>query len=201
MTATSHTCTSAFGVKLPNGTTGILTAAHCVKSSPSSTLVPNTNIGLTISYNSMAIVTIQNAMWDATRDFAWGSGSGHIGVNKLWDGTAYRRITSSFTGQVKEGKQLCKFGTKTRYTCQEVIRNDFKGVDSTGVKFGPLVQLGGTQANIAQCGDSGGPIFAGSTAYGVMSRGDVDGICSGGSSFLYAPLSGLSSLGVSVLTS
>lgn len=71
-----------------------------------------------------------------------------------------------------------------------------------GSVIGPLVELtyDNPSGNIAQCGDSGGPVFYGNVAYGVTSRGDNNGSCKGGAKLWYAEIRNLSSIGVTVLT-
>ncbi len=188
------TCTSGFGASF-SSTTGILSGGHCVRATPG-----GTPTGTTATLAG-ATLDIRGSVWDATRDFMWASRAGNVGRNQVFDGSRNRSITSAFTGTVANGTSLCKYGIATGYTCQDVVNNNYRGVDSAGNQVGPVIELGGTSANIAQCGDSGGPVFTGGIAHGIISRGDARGSCQGGSTLIYVPLRALSGLGVTVLTS
>lgn len=186
-------CTTAFGVRSGN-TSGILTAGHCAQTIPGGTFA-NTRMqvqGVTLN--------IQNSVLDATRDFAWAAGTGHVGTNRVFDGTSNRAITSFFRGVPSRGSTVCKYGRATRYTCQDVLNPSFTGTDADGTRYGPIVELGVSNGNIGQCRDSGGPFFNNSVAYGVVTRGDVNGRCLGGNRTYYIPIDLIGSFGLTLIT-
>lgn len=185
-------CTTGFGVS-GGGVTGISQAGHCVQ------LVPGGSFSGTTVTTQGASLTTRNALWDSTRDFMWAAGTGHTGTNIFYDGQGDRAVTSTATALPANGSTMCKYGVRSGYACVIVTNNSYRGTDSAGNVVGPLVELGGTSGNIGECGDSGGPIFLGNVAHGITSRGDANGQCQGGSRILYAPISRISAIGVTVL--
>tara|TARA_R110002051_G_scaffold1221_5_gene6722 strand:+ start:882 stop:2021 length:1140 start_codon:yes stop_codon:yes gene_type:complete len=190
---TSGGCTTAFGVS-GSGITGVSQAGHCVQLQPGGSWT-----GTTVTTQGASLTT-RNALWDSTRDFMWAAGTGHSGTNLFYDGQGDRAVTSTATALPANGSTMCKYGRSTGYACILVTNNSYRGTDAAGNIIGPIVELGGTSGNIAQCGDSGGPIFLGNQAHGITSRGDVNGQCQGGSRLYYIPISRISGLGVTVLT-
>jgi streptogrisin C len=188
-------CTTAFGVKATDGSTGILQAGHCVQAAPGASWT-----GTKVTVQGVQLTT-RNSIWDATRDFSWAANGTDVGTNRISDGNAGRAITSVATSLPAKGATVCKFGRKSGYACALVENNSYKGTDGFGGTLGPIVQvLGGAATNIAQCGDSGGPVFYASQAYGVISRGDKIGKCQGGNELLYIPISRVSGMSVTVIT-
>lgn len=192
---TGSGCTAAFGVS--NGSTsGILTGAHCVMTAM------NQAFRATTVTTQGATLTSQNARWSTSSDFMWAAGAGHVGTNKMWDGSFSRGITGVNAAAVKVGDTICKLGNVTGYNCASVTNSGKTWTNPDGSVIGPLVELtyDNPSGNIAQCGDSGGPVFYGNVAYGVTSRGDNNGSCKGGAKLWYAEIRNLSSIGVTVLT-
>lgn len=93
-------CTTAFGVTGTGGS-GVLLAGHCVQTAPGGAWT-----GTTVSTQGAALTT-KNALWDATRDFAWASNTTDVASNRLSDGNAGRAITSVATTIPANGSTMC----------------------------------------------------------------------------------------------
>jgi S1-C subfamily serine protease len=83
----------------------------------------------------------------------------------LYDGTV-QPITS--IGAAKAGQRVCASGQTTRVTCGRVLAVDQTVDYGNGAVVHDLIST-----NVhTEHGDSGGPLFAGSTGLGVVSGGD-----------------------------
>lgn len=194
-------CTTGFTVtESDGGQSAILTGGHCVVSATSYgtsgyaggyAFTPNAPTLYVRSYN-----------WGGANDFSYADSGSETYYNRVYNGTGYTSITSAYKAIPANGATLCKYGVATGYTCQAVRNNNWTATDpGTGKLIGPLVELYAANKNIAQCGDSGGPVYKGNVAYGITSRGDYTGSCKGGPGLLFAPIKGISSLGLTVKTS
>lgn len=143
------TCTSGFGTRSSSstsGTRGISTAGHC---------------GNSQSDDGFAL-TFKKEHKGTYGDFQWHTGP-KTHSNKFYAGststteTDLRSVLS--TGSPTVGLTLCKNGKTNQKSCQDVRK---LGVcNDTACK---LVQMG---ERLAAPGDSGGPIYFGSVAYGL----------------------------------
>jgi hypothetical protein len=165
-----YACTSGFVVRR-GGASAIVTAAHCP----------------------------DNLVWtDAERHEhplpflgQWGWGYQDVQVNgspvplppAFWSDTAKtisRTVTGARSrGQARAGDIVCHRGERTGYSCAEVSIPDF-------APAGDLCGGGCTPTWVAvrgptcRSGDSGGPVFLGGTAYGIVKGGSYrggDGSC------------------------
>lgn len=143
------TCTSGFGVRTSSatsGTRGISTAGHCGDA--------QSDDGYSLS--------LEDEYRGTHGDFQW-----HTGPNPESDdfysgdslSTEVNRRDVSALGFPSVGQSLCKNGKTNKKSCQEVRKLD---VCLNGDCH--LVQMG---ARLAAGGDSGGPIYWGTTAYGL----------------------------------
>jgi streptogrisin D len=90
-------------------------------------------------------------------------------------------ITSA--GRVPVGSTVCKTGSTTGTTCGQVLRYDA----TVNYAEGSVGQL--TEANVCtEPGDSGGPLFAGGQAQGVVSGGSTAGCGSSGFRSYFQPV-------------
>lgn len=184
ITANTGACTTAFNVyNTQSNERGILTGGHCVR-----TAYGSQNGGGYASTPLVPTLYIRSAIWDATRDFAWATNSSDTFTRRVYIGSSYIAINSFRNGNPAAGANYCKYGVKTGYSCQNVLDPTWTGVDSAGRSVGPMVQFYKAGANIAQCGDSGGPVFGPSEALAVISQGDAAGPCLGGPYLLAAPV-------------
>lgn len=171
-------CTSGFIVKHTNGTIGMSTAAHCegvhtytdiAGNQTKLTLIPNTEL-----YNSRQDVEIHtNANKTGMAEF-YGEN------NKITKVTGRISRASTTVGMV-----ACHQGAKTGYSCGVVEQTNYKPTyqgscnnttcDSTWVKVKPA-----TTNNLA-CygGDSGGPVFNGTKALGLVHSASFSGTSKG----------------------
>lgn len=143
------TCTSGFGTRAGShttGTRGISTAGHC---------------GNSQSDDGVAL-TFQSEHEGTHGDFQWHTGP-RTRTDDFYSGSASTLETNlrdvAAVGTPTVGQSLCKNGKTNKKSCQEVRK---LGVCHAGSCN--LVQMG---ARLAASGDSGGPIFFGSTAYGL----------------------------------
>ena len=131
--------------------------------------------------------------------------------NLAWDGTHNRLVFSTrHRDQQAANQWVCKYGITTGYGCgyivtMEFLKNSFRTCpDCIGEATWIRVHRDGV--DLSSPGDSGGPFFYGSTAYGIMGSHitpvDAEGNEIGPSDALYMAINYLSSsnLGITVLT-
>ena len=141
-------CTIGFAVETSGGLTGLVTAEHCSDDGDLDYHAPDgTEYEMTYIYGRD----------DDSGDFAWYT-TGEVEDNRIYsDENALRNITSyeDDFDELHVGQFLCKYGRKTGYTCDtiHVLREGLNEVLMTN--------------NNADNGDSGGPWFRGTRAYGV----------------------------------
>jgi len=89
--------------------------------------------------------------------------------NLLWTGSSDRSMTATATNASQPlGTTVCYFGRTTSYNCGRVIRTNYSVTGST--PSGPVTLVSQWVMDAPnQPGDSGGPVFFGSTYYGIMS--------------------------------
>ncbi|MDA0988795.1 MAG: S1 family peptidase [Chloroflexi bacterium] len=141
-------CTSGFVVTNSTGhTRGILTAGHCGDS--------QSDDGSSLTFQAQHIGTHGDFQWhtgsqDKPDDFYSGDTSS----------TEVNQLDVVGQGLPVVGQSLCRNGSTSYKDCQEVRKLNVCGA------YGAcnLVQMG---ARLAAGGDSGGPVFWGSTVYGI----------------------------------
>lgn len=133
----SNGCTSAFNVKYSGGT-GFLTAAHCTNSVAGSTFVREKEV--------------------AGVDAQLHKASGVTNRIRYNSGGSTRAITTWAYPQ--SGTALCIYGATSGYQCSTIYTND---ACWPGLGCGFYA----TNDGVTSGGDSGGPWYSGSTAYGV----------------------------------
>lgn len=148
-------CTSGFGVVQEGTLTrGISTAGHCGNSGA-------TDDGATLTYRGGHFGAHGDAQWHTgpqphPSDFYAGSSTS----------TQVDRRTVSAVGAPVVGQTLCKNGRTNHKQCQEVRRLHVCRSSACN-----MVQMG---ARLAAGGDSGGPVYWGTTAYGLHSGWQYD---------------------------
>lgn len=194
MSSAKGACTSGFGAQdyLYKTQKGILTAGHCAIDWNGT--LPT---GTTMTQQGVSIPVLR-AKFYAEDDFLFAYSASHPSSNLFFDGVSNRPVTSIRYALVVKGQDVCKYGKVTGLKCGVVTEPEM--VWSTS-NIGPLVEVYSSwNENIAQCGDSGGPIFMMNEAYGIMSRGDVNGKCLGGNKAYYADIYYGGEVGAEVLT-
>lgn len=149
------TCTSGFSVVDPGGIKGITTAGHCNNTQSYS--------GVDLHFMSGTSGGAYDIQWHrADQAFTVG--------NRVWDGSSNRPIYNvRFRASQNVGDWVCKYGKTTGYGCGTIATTSQDGVnvrlDDISVDFG----------------DSGGPWFVNTTAYGTT-------ISMMGASSIYGPV-------------
>lgn len=164
-------CSAGFITRAPSGNWYILTAGHCTEG------------GGTWSGDGQ---TIGNS---AASSFP-GDDFGAIRINNptalapqgaVLSGSTPVDITGA--GQVPVGGRVCKTGSTTGTTCGTVQRYNVTVNYGGGDTVSGLIQT-----NVCtQPGDSGGPLFAGSSAQGIVSGGSVAGCSAAGFTSYFQP--------------
>lgn len=178
-------CTAGFVALTSSGAPRMLSAGHCTKAMPKALLTLRSMDGGTSAWVSRTFQFIDGD----------GDGGGYtLGTFKPM-ATFYAKtnLKSSVRGYIlypAKGTRVCKFGVTTGFTCGKIEEVGVKNSNGAG----SLVRL---DSNISDDGDSGGPFFAGNTAYGTL-VGAVT--CLPRSLFCttFTPLSGYAKRGVKV---
>lgn len=167
-------CTSGFTVRNSAGTRGISTAGHC---------------GNSQSLSGYAL-TLRGERYSGSYDIQWHNASGHTFPNTIKVSTSTRAITGqrNRTSQAV-GSQVCKQGRTTGYTCGTIATVSYCASGAC-----TWVRVNGNGSNLSEGGDSGGPWFSGSTAYGSHTYGM-------GNDSAYMPVDYFSGISVSIATS
>ncbi|WBB64378.1 S1 family peptidase [Streptomyces sp. WMMC500] len=168
-------CSLGFNVQSGDGTKYALTAGHCTNIGSSWSI--GTTTGSSFPVNDYGIIRHSNP---AAAD----------GRVYLWNGQ-YQDITNAANPSV--GQSVQRSGSTTGLHGGSVT-----GLNATVNYGGGDIVYEMIQTNVcAEPGDSGGPLFAGSTALGLTSGGS--GNCSSGGTTFYQPVvEALNAYGVSV---
>jgi len=176
------TCTTGFSVQNGSGTRGVLTAAHCSN---------------TQSYSGSAL-TYQSGDITGNQDVQWHTAPGFTVTNQFDSGIGIRSCTATESRSNQAvGDYVCKNGKTTGYACGSISSTTLapSHVTSPSATF---IRVNNDQgyANLSSGGDSGGPWFLDTTAYGIHSAEPSDDT----GDAVYMAINYISSLGVSVLT-
>lgn len=183
--ASMSTCTVGFNVRRnSDNELGTLTAAHCGNS--------QTVLGVSLPFRAQDISGNQDVQWhsacdllDVTDDFNSG-----IGIR---DVTGTRNRNNQTVGTL-----VCKFGRTTGRTCGFIESTSVAPSSAVTSPQSTFVRVGDGGADLSAGGDSGGPWFVETLAYGIHHGGYNSGTHNGDA--VYMPINYISSLGVSVLT-
>jgi hypothetical protein len=165
-------CTSGFSVKNTAGTIkGIITAGHCNN---------------TLSYNGSNL-PYQSGIWSGSYDVQWHTAPSFTVRNWVWDGSFNRYIYGQrhYNNQYV-GDYVCKFGKNTLGGCGNITSKNFNGT---------YIRVHSDSVDLSEPGDSGGPWFSGTSAFGIMT-GDIEP----GNDAYYMPINYISVIGVNILT-
>lgn len=153
-------CTTGFTVRnVVTGTTGVVTAGHCTNT------LHYWHNG-TIHYD----IDFAGVRHDADQDWQW-----HFtpvtDSPLFWDGSAYRTVTGTEPRSTMVGDWVCHYGWVTGYSCGTLTSITFQpgyAGACNGVTCHPVwATLEGSGVRGAE-GDSGGPVFSGGRAYGLL---------------------------------
>jgi len=163
-TSSGSRCSLGFNV-LKGGVQHLLTAGHCGNISPSWT-IPGTVVGSSFPGNDYAIIKYTSTT--PTRP----------GDVDLYNGT-FQDITAAANPVV--GRAVKKSGSTTRVTSGTVMALN------TTVNYPQGTVTGVIRTNVcAEPGDSGGALFAGAVAHGLVSGGS--GNCTSGGTTFFQPV-------------
>jgi streptogrisin C len=157
------TCTGGFVVKLNGSSTkGISTAGHCSDSQAFG--------GVTLPFQAGSDRGYVDVQWHKT--------PGLTALPKFKVGSNTRNVQSVFTStSYAVGQTLCKQGNATGYTCGEVRSTSQCPTWITNCYPVFLRIVNCSQANMSDHGDSGGPVFIGTAAAGLVSGFTADVEC------------------------
>jgi hypothetical protein len=172
-------CTSGFAIKNSVGTKYMTTAAHC-----SDNLKDNA---------SGATFTLVGQVKNATKDLQWHSvSSTHTILPEFFadSQTVARKLTGRRTrASTTVGDNVCHQGRKTGYSCGYVAQTNFiptySGACGTStcspVWVRVVGKLSSSSTSTLKCypGDSGGPVFASQTAFGLLKGTLTSGVNAG----------------------
>jgi hypothetical protein len=172
-------CTTGFVVKNSSGTTGVATAAHCEGMS-----IYHNPSGSTIATTIVA----SSEMLDEDQDVEVHT-SGYTERPEFYaDTTASARTLTGrrYKSSTGYNDNVCHRGEVTKYSCGFVKQTNYTPVDSAGnplrcgaVACGPhYVRVEGPELACYH-GDSGGPVFASTVAFGLLKAGAASGTAKG----------------------
>ncbi len=172
-------CTSGFVVKNTSGTTGVLTAAHCegmnTYYNPSGTTHP-----LDIAVGEVK---------DSDQDVEVHTSSAVERAEFYADSTAAARTLTGrrLRSSTAVGDQVCHRGETTGYSCGTVELTNYAptyaGACGTQTCAPVWVKVQGGPTTACYQGDSGGPVFASQTAFGLLKGTAASGAGAGQCSY------------------
>ncbi|HEX8410319.1 MAG TPA: S1 family peptidase [Thermoanaerobaculia bacterium] len=178
VSSTGGLCTTAFVVKNTGGTTAVSTAAHCPNATtyynPNGTSIPLTMVTGTEYHDPDQDVQVHTSAYTERPEFYWDDGKTTVRIlsgKRLRTSTAYN-------------DNVCHRGESTGYSCGYVQQIDYAPSNATatnptntlcgGQACSPVfIRLTGASLECAG-GDSGGPFFASTVAFGILSSGRID---------------------------
>lgn len=148
-------CTSGFGLVNPNGTRAVLTAGHCY---PAAQFYQQ----LQLPWGDYR----KQGSWDA----GWLTPRSFTPTNQIWNGSSYWSITSIRAwGSQVIGDYVCKGGRVTGVQCGYIRAKNIAPTYVTNPNA-DFISIGSTSMQ-GQPGDSGGPVWNGPVAIGIISGG------------------------------
>lgn len=167
-------CTSGFTVQNSSGVTAMTTAGHC--EGMNTYYNPN---GTTIALTFVSEVT------DADQDVEIHT-SGYVERPEFYaDSATVARILTGrrYRSSTAAGDQVCHRGAATGYSCGYVQLTNYTptyaGACGTVACSPVWVQVDGDATTACGGGDSGGPVFASQTAFGLVKGGNTSGTAPG----------------------
>ncbi|WP_180186790.1 S1 family peptidase [Acinetobacter sp. YH01008] len=193
-------CTSAFAIKNSTGSQYMSTAAHC--------------IGASLDVPTNAPLTVVGSQLNATRDVSWMTvGTGNT-VSSQFNSSP--TVTTQLTGRrtvanTKLNDTVCHNGANTGYSCGYIGALNFQPtyqgacgtVACSNTWIAVVGSLNGASGNgTLKCfsGDSGGPVFQNSIAFGILKGSSYTGAGSGQcNAFFYMSTDQIYNMGYSLI--
>lgn len=149
-------CTSGFSVEQTGGGTleGVSTAGRCAN------MLELAN-GDDINFQAQRNRDNQDVQWHTT--------PGHTDRPWMRDSpTTVRNVTArKQRADMTIGEAVCKYGRTTEYTCGTIKSKTFDPDGSGTTYLATFIRVDDGSNNLSSPGDSGGPWFYGTTAYGI----------------------------------
>lgn len=168
-------CTTGFSVRdAVSGLAGVLTAGHCA--GPAGSVAQYYDVD-----GSTYGVTMSGIRWDANQDFSWYQ-TPHVEFPTFFAGSDYRDVSGTILRTQMAGNWVCHYGRTTGYSCGivDTIRYDppdhICNNTNCSDRWPAIIEDAGVKC---AGGDSGGPHFNGTTAWGITSAGTTLGIQAG----------------------
>ena len=148
---------SVFQIGSPN-TKGVTTAGHCANS--------QTWFGQTLTFKA--------ERWSGSNDSQWHTLPGETVTAKIRDsaGGSWRYIFSQVPSNLQAlGANICHYGKTTGYGCGRLSSKTIapSWVPNANPTFGLIARTTASPGDLSSPGDSGGPIFSSSDAWGTTS--------------------------------
>jgi hypothetical protein len=148
-------CTSGFSLRTAFGQKYTSTAGHCS--------------GANISPLGTPIYTVDQGSYDfQVNPVPAGYTIKNWAADNIFDSTPYYRVITARSGSAAVGTFVCKFGAATGYTCGNVESQNY---NFEGVATWLLVKSSNANVKVSCGGDSGGPVYTGSTGVGELVAG------------------------------
>lgn len=206
----SNLCTTGFVATDASGNDGVLTAAHCSTNTGLTTFTYTGNDGASHTLNVQNPSNVLAANRSPNHDITFLTGNTTFPAEFYPDtstttrtvtGTRLRTSTNT-NGWFSTGSHICHNGITTGKSCGEVqsikYKPTYSGACGSVTCNAVFVTVQGP--NLA-CfgGDSGGPVYASSTAFGIQKGASFSGTLPGQCSLMiYSSIDFVSELGVSV---
>lgn len=173
-------------VHVPSNVRGVLTAGHfdeckfsvavasCTKNSPAT----DTKSGATLDFQAQRM--------GGEYDYEWRTSGGNTFSNQIWYG-ASMAVTQVYDVEAYQPNTLsvCKYGANTGYTCGLVENpREFVSDPAYGISGYFARVKRNTTGNMADSGDSGGPVFGNATAFGLVTAKFSSGTFAGQMAFM-----------------
>jgi hypothetical protein len=167
----SALCTTGLTVRhTGTGVQGVTTAGHCGNTGLAYYDTSTNNYGL----------TLYGERYDDDQDAQWMVNTSHAVFAKVYTGFAYISVTSvapNLSGWV--GDYVCHYGITSGYSCGVITDVHFDpgnlcgptGTSDCFPSWVKAVEPAGPDELRCDYGDSGGPIFNGGVAYGILKGG------------------------------
>lgn len=127
-------------------------------------------------------------------DVQWHVAPGFTVRNLAYDGSGNRHIYSTKHRDLQAVNEwVCKYGMTTGYECGNIIDKSYRSTIPGHTWSATFIRVHHDGIDLSEPGDSGGPWFLGSTAYGIM-KGQI------GDDAIYMAINYIDILDLAVLT-
>jgi len=167
-------CTGGFTVhQIASGKTGIVTAGHC----PDTLVYQDYPVPPSLIPSVILPTTLEGRFWGGEYDLQWHSFDGGLNANAVFCKNTQDcgEVVILKIPKPSIGTVACHMGATTGSSCGVVVSNEWtyagtstcNNPDQTTCPSGEWLRIEGPNLLCAG-GDSGGPVFRGSTAYGLL---------------------------------